>query len=99
MRQHDFGLVIVHEPLTPSADLVFVHGLNGHRSLTWTNKSNEFWLPWLGNRLPDVRVWTYGYNARAVFGSQDDPGIYATGFLSEILKRCFVHTPYCLHSQ
>jgi len=96
MSQHDFGLVIVHEPSTPSADLVFVHGLNGHRSLTWTNKSKEFWLPWLGNHLPHVRVWTYGYNARAVFGSQDDLGVDAAKLLSEVSNRGFVRTPYCL---
>ncbi len=81
----DIGFCVAHEPRSPTADVIFIHGLNGHRSLTWTNSSREFWLPWLGRRLPDVRVWTYGYNANIIFGSRDPLDLRASQFLSELL--------------
>ena len=67
----ELGFRIVHRPESPTADLIFIHGLNGHRSITWTNRSGEFWLPWLGKHLPDVRVWTYGYEADQIFDSRE----------------------------
>ena len=82
----DIGLSAVHQPQSPSADVIFIHGLNGHRSLTWTNSSHEFWLPWLGEHLPDARVWTYGYNANVIFGSRDPLDHRASEFLSELLR-------------
>ncbi|KAF8492968.1 hypothetical protein F5888DRAFT_1573884, partial [Russula emetica] len=77
----DSGLVVVHEPPRPSVNLIFVHGLNGHRSLTWKNKCEQFWLSWIENHLPHVSLWTYEYDAQAAFGSQDSLGVYATRFL------------------
>lgn len=47
--------------------IVFVHGLNGDRIATWTNKDNG--VCWPADLLPQfldpigVRVMTYGYNA------------------------------------
>src|SRR5216684_4698026 len=67
----DIGFCVAHEPRSPTADVIFIHGLNGHRSLTGTNSSREFWLPWLGKHLPDVRVWTYGYEADQIFDSRE----------------------------
>src|SRR5258708_57675 len=67
----ELGLRIVHRPQSPTMDLIFIHGLHDYRSITWTAKSGEFWLPWLGKHLPDVRVWTYGYEADQIFDSRE----------------------------
>jgi len=89
----DLGFSIVHRPQSPTADLKFIHGLDGHRRDTWTNKSREFWLPWLESRLRDVRIWTYGYDAGSILGSLDDIDLHATVFLTGLL-RC---RPVCIH--
>src|SRR5258708_5973780 len=82
--QPQVGLQIVHRPQSPTADLIFVHGLNGDCHSTWTNGGGEFWLGWLEGHFPDVRVWTYGYNAEMVSSSGLDPA----GFLSELSRSC-----------
>src|SRR6267154_1229707 len=89
-RPHDIGLVPIHKPLKHSADVIFVHGLEGHRSNTWQTKSGQFWLEWLGGFLPQARVWSYGYDAHAVSGSQDAFHVYATQFLEEMSSRLSV---------
>jgi len=43
-------------------------------------------LPWLGRDFPDVRVWTYGYEADLIFGSQDALDLHPTQFLSKLLR-------------
>jgi hypothetical protein len=85
-RNSDLGFRIVQRPQSPTADLIFIHGLNGHRIDSWTNRSGEFWLPWLGNYLPDVRVWTFGYNAEIYFGPRDALDLHAIQFLRELLR-------------
>ncbi len=82
----ELGFASVQRPQSPTADLIFIHGLNGHRSATWTNRSGEYWLPWVGNHLPGVRIWTYGYNADLYSGSRDALDIRATKFLTELLR-------------
>ncbi len=67
---NDLGFSNVYNPESPIADLIFIHGLDGHCRRTWVNASGEFWLEWLGEYLPDVRVWTFGYNAKMTFGSR-----------------------------
>jgi hypothetical protein len=88
----DIGLVPIYSPLNHTADVIFVHGLMGHRSHTWETKSGNFWLEWLGGCLPQTRVWSYGYNAQTVAGSQDVFHIYATQFLEEMSRHLSVHT-------
>ncbi len=78
----DLGFLNVHRPQSPTADVIFIHGLDGHRRDTWTNKSKEFWLPWLENHLRDVCIWTYGYDAGSILGSLDDFDLHATEFLT-----------------
>ncbi len=78
----DHGFLNVHRPQSPTADVIFIHGLDGHRRDTWTNKSKEFWLPWLENHLRDVCIWTYGYDAGSILGSLDDFDLHATEFLT-----------------
>ncbi len=92
LHQHhqDAGLALIHDPLTLSGDVIFVHGLEGHRSRTWENKSGEFWLGWLEYHLPQARVWSYGYDAH-ISGPQDVFHFYAAEFLDKILKLLPVH--------
>lgn len=65
-----FGLTQVYTPPrgeTPTVDIVFVHGLNGHPQNSWTSKTNGCF--WPVDLLPEVlaplrpRILTYGYNA------------------------------------
>lgn len=51
-----------------SADVVFVHGVNGDYINTWHPKGrpDEFWPAWLGQDLPDVGIWSLGYEARSI---------------------------------
>jgi hypothetical protein len=48
------------------SSLVAVHGLNGHAFDTWTHKQSQvMWLrDLLPQSLPNVRIMTYGYNAK-----------------------------------
>ena len=90
----DLGLLNVHQPQSPTADLVFIHGLDGHRRATWTNKSEIFWLPWLENHLRDVRIWTYGYDAGSILGSLDDFDLHVNQFLQDLSRCRSVRIPF-----
>src|SRR5438552_18310394 len=65
----------VIDPSLPLDTLVFVHGLGGHSTLTWTHaESKAFWPVWLAGENVYVYprytgVMTFGYNANfKVFG-------------------------------
>ena len=51
----------------PLLDLVFVHGLGGTSTRTWSFERDpaNFWPPWLGqdSDLSRTRIFTFGYNA------------------------------------
>lgn len=88
MSEGDFGLALISAPDADySADLVFVHGLDGHRSRTWKNEQGEFWPQWISRPsfLPQARVWTYGYNSKSILGSEDDLTLHATTLLKALL--------------
>ncbi|KFX98351.1 hypothetical protein O988_04393 [Pseudogymnoascus sp. VKM F-3808] len=61
----DFGLSIVVPLDKAQVDIVFVHGLTGHREGTWTAGGQD--EPWfkslLPKDLPTARIMTYGYDA------------------------------------
>ena len=59
-------LTLLHEPLEPLVDLIFVHGLGGDPVKTWTKgeDSEQFWpQAWLPQEpvLQNVRISTFGY--------------------------------------
>lgn len=49
------------------ADLVFIHGLDGHPRATWEadRSGTLFWPAWIGADRPHVGVWSIGYPARS----------------------------------
>ena len=52
---------------TRRGDVIFVHGLNGNAVDYWCHegKQENFWPAWLGQDLPNVGVWSLGYENAA----------------------------------
>ena len=59
----DLGLQILHDSPQAEVDIVFLHGLNGHMLMTWTDpKTSQCWpRDFLPGIIPDARILTYGY--------------------------------------
>jgi pimeloyl-ACP methyl ester carboxylesterase len=49
-------------------DVIFVHGLNGNPREYWwpPGEPEKFWPAWVGEDLPDVGVWSLGYENAAL---------------------------------
>lgn len=68
-KQHKLGLETLNPGVnSPTANIVFVHGLGGNRELTWCYQRNvEYFWPkkWLPNvpGLTKCLVHTFGYDA------------------------------------
>ncbi|KAF8849193.1 hypothetical protein BDZ45DRAFT_244818 [Acephala macrosclerotiorum] len=79
----DYGIMVVAEPLDAALDIVFVHGLTGHREKTWKHANGVFWLKLLAddiqNTLP-TRIMTWGYDANpARWGMVSDNNVRSHG--------------------
>jgi len=63
------GIKQLHSPDSAAVDLVFVHGLWGHREKTWTADGTSGG-PWpqtlLPGKIPEARILTFGYDARPI---------------------------------
>src|SRR5436305_1765952 len=45
-------------------DVVYVHGLNGHWHNSWSMTGPDgFWPQWLGERFPQLGIWSVEYDA------------------------------------
>lgn len=65
----EYGLKTLAEGDQDKVDIVFFHGLTGNRESTWTyqNTTAIFWpRDLLPNDLPNVRIFTFGYDADVV---------------------------------
>lgn len=60
-----YGIKIFHDPSDAVVDIVFVHGITGHREHTWS--SNKHSRPWpetlLPSKIPEARIFSVGYDA------------------------------------
>lgn len=68
--------------------LVAIHGLNGDAVDTWTHKeTGVMWLKdLLPESLPNIRIMTYGYNARFKnFTGQQDMRSICSKLLAELV--------------
>ncbi len=66
----EYGLKPLASPANENAgiDIVFVHGLFGHREKTWTGpKTHTLWpRDLLPTDVPNARIMTFGYDADVV---------------------------------
>lgn len=62
------GIKVLHEPPNAIVDLVFVHGITGHRDYTWSaDQSGEPWPKLLlAPLIPEARILTFGYDASVI---------------------------------
>ena len=63
------NLIAVSNGPATTADVVFVHGLDGDARLTWQAVESDpktFWPAWLNELIPDVAVWSLDYDAHAL---------------------------------
>ncbi len=51
-----------------TADVVFVHGLDGDATTTWhpKDKPDDYWPKWIGEDIPQAGVWSVDYEARSL---------------------------------
>ena|SRR5436190_805049 len=91
------GLKILHEPQTNTTkpvNVVFVHGLGGSSSGTWTHPiTKAFWPNLLreDKRFDNVRIATYGYDAnyQKIIGPKSILGI--GDFAKQLLEHMDQH--------
>ncbi|CCA68484.1 related to tetratricopeptide repeat domain protein-Neosartorya fischeri [Serendipita indica DSM 11827] len=63
-KKCNLGLLEIYSGTDPVADIVAIHGLQGHREKTWTSDDAISWLrDLLPTDIPNARILTYGYDA------------------------------------
>ena len=91
--RHKLDFEVIYQPLKPSIEIVFVHGLGGESRGTWTYGKDsvcDFWPAWLPTvpGLKDARILSFGYdsNWKMVWKPQTTLGIpqFGTGLLSAL---------------
>ncbi|KAI9676686.1 MAG: hypothetical protein M1829_003005 [Trizodia sp. TS-e1964] len=63
-----YGIKTLHNPESPKVDLVFVHGLTGGQTTTWTADGEDASWPekLLAKDIPEARILAFGYDADVV---------------------------------
>ena len=89
VEESEYGLKeLVSQPpgSDDAVDVIAIHGLNGHREKTWTDKATRVnWLSdptCLPSDIPHARVLSFGYNSASHFGRGDSD---VRDFASELL--------------
>lgn len=54
-----------HGCAAPAFDVVFVHGLSGDRTATWTGVQGAFWPQWIADEFREANVYLAGYDSSA----------------------------------
>ena len=64
-RSKIYGIRVLHNPLDPVVDIVFLHGLNGRPDKTFLHKEAGIYWPvhLLSRDIPRGRILTFGYDA------------------------------------
>lgn len=91
----DVILSLIHAPDSPGddapnlVDIVCVHGLGGHPYSTWAApKSSTFWpQSLLPKDVPELRIFTFGYEAQATHLITDIVSQRAQDLLKELVER------------
>lgn len=95
--EHRLGMHVVHDPQNPQnaevVSIIFVHGLGGSATGTWTHSNTSFWPAWLHEEdgFENTRIATFGYNAdyKNVFAPRNLLGI--ADFSKELLDAMDLH--------
>jgi hypothetical protein len=80
------------------ADVVFVHGLDGHWRNSWNNGAQDgFWPEWLADDCPDVAIWSTEYEAAATTWRGEAMPVLdrATNLLDALLTSNVGNRPLC----
>ena len=87
------GIHLVHDHAEPRGDVIFVHGLGGTATKTWSwdRNTQNFWPAWLAEEeeFADHRIFTYGYNSHFM-GSGTTLNVI--DFAKDLLVRLLVHS-------
>ncbi|KAF8513848.1 hypothetical protein BU17DRAFT_95025 [Hysterangium stoloniferum] len=72
----DFGILKIADPRQSNIDIVFIHGLDGHRVKSYTHtRSGEKWLrDFLPSDLRQARILSFGYNGYTEHRNQFSEG-------------------------
>lgn len=76
----------------PVLDVIFVHGLGGDGTTTWTPDGHtESWLDWLGQDVPSIAVWSLTYPAGATKWTTDGEGMALPDRATNLIPTMLYH--------
>ena len=94
------GLQLLHAPLDPQVDIVFVHGLGGGSRKTWSKTSSishywpQEWLP-MDHAFSNARIHSFGYDSNWAKGRANCLNIHHIG---KLLLAEITTSPYLSNS-